>query len=354
MRLLVIGGSVFLGQAFAAEALARGWEVTTFNRGRSAADLPGVRVVRGDREQPEDLARLAAAGPWDAVVDVCGYVPRVVGASVAALAESAASYLFVSSINAYPGFPAEPVDERSPRHACAPDAGPEDGDYGVLKAGCERAVVRGFPGRTLVLQPGLIMGPGDRARRLTWWLRRAAQGGRMAAPGRPQQEMQLIDARDLAAFGLDRIEAGDGAVGGGEVGGGGTEGGVSYLVGGSPANTTWGEYLGTCVEVTGGKAEPVWMDDGFLLAHEVAPWVELPLWAPREEDFAAVWQHSSAKAAGAGLRCRPVTESIRDTAAWLFAPGGLEEAFGDYRATGDRGLSPEKEQRLLADWDARS
>jgi 2'-hydroxyisoflavone reductase len=344
MRLLVIGGSVFLGQAFAAEGLARGWEVTTFNRGRTAADLPGVRPVRGDRERPEDLARLAAAGPWDAVVDVCGYTPSVVGASVAALARSAASYLFVSSINAYPGFPSVAVDEGSPRHPCAPDAGPQDGDYGVLKAGCERAVQQGFPGRTLVIQPGLIIGPGDRARRLAWWLRRAAQGGRMAAPGRPGQEMQLIDARDLAAFGLDRIEAGDG----------GAEKGESYLVGGSPANTTWGEYLGTCVEVTGGRAEPVWMDDGFLLAHDVAPWTELPLWAPREEEFAAVWQHSSAKAAAAGLRCRPVPESIRDTAAWLFGPGGLEEAFGEYRSIGGRGLSPEKEGQLLADWDARS
>ena len=344
MRLLVIGGSVFLGQAFAAEALARGWEVTTFNRGRTAADLPGVRTVRGDRERPEDLARLAAAGPWDAVVDVCGYVPRVVGASAAALAGSAGSYLFVSSINAYPGFPADPVDERSPRHDCAADAGPEDGDYGVLKAGCERAAVQVFPGRTLVLQPGLIMGPGDRARRLTWWLRRASQGGRMAAPGRPEQEMQLIDARDLAAFGLDRIEAGDGK----------GEDGETYLVGGSPANTTWGEYLGACVEATGGKAEPVWMDDRFLLAHGVAPWVELPLWAPRDEEFAAVWQHSSAKAAEAGLRCRPVPESIRDTAAWLFGPGGTEVAFGAYRSLSDRGLAPEKEQQLLADWDARS
>jgi 2'-hydroxyisoflavone reductase len=339
MRLLVIGGSVFLGQAFAAEALARGWEVTTFNRGLTAADLPGVRTVRGDRERPEDLARLAAAGPWDAVVDVCGYVPRVVGASVAALAGSAGTYLFISSINAYPGFPAVPVDELSPRHECAPDAGPEDGDYGVLKAGCERAVVEGFPGRALVVQPGLIMGPGDRARRLAWWLRRASQGGRMVAPGRPGQEMQLIDARDLAAFGLDRIAAGDSG---------------TYLASGSPANTTWGEYLGTCVEVTGGKAEPVWMDDDFLLAHEVGPWTELPLWAPRDEDFAAVWQPSSAKAAAAGLRCRPVTESIRDTADWLFGPGGMEEAFGAYRSAADRGLSPEKEQQLLADWDARS
>ncbi|MEY9967097.1 2'-hydroxyisoflavone reductase [Streptacidiphilus sp. MAP12-16] len=339
MRLLVIGGSVFLGQAFVREALARGWEVTTFNRGRSGQDEPGVTAVQGDREQSDDLERLAAAGPWDAVVDVCGYTPRVVGASVAALAKSAGAYLFISSINAYPGFPAVPVDEDSPRHECAPDAGPEDGDYGVLKVGCERAVTEGFPGRTLVVEPGLIMGPGDRARRLAVWLRRASQGGRMIAPGAPDREMQLIDARDIAVFGLDRIV--DGSTG-------------TYLTSGTPANTTWGEYLGTCVEVTGGKAELVWVDDQFLLEHGVEPWVELPLWAPDNEEFAAVWKPSSAKAVTAGLQCRPVTQSIRDTAAWLFAPGGLEEAFGvHHRMTDHQLLTPEREQQLLADWDAR-
>ncbi|MEZ0093050.1 NAD-dependent epimerase/dehydratase family protein [Streptacidiphilus sp. EB129] len=340
MRLLVIGGTVFLGQAFVREAAARGWEVTTFNRGESGVDEPGVTVVRGDRERPEDLAGLAAHGPWDAVVDVCGYTPRVVGASVAALAGSADSYLYISSINAYPGFPAVPVDETSPRHECAPDAGTEDGDYGTLKVGCERAVTEGFPGRALVIQPGLIMGPGDRARRLAWWLERAARGGRMLAPGSPDRVMQLIDSRDIAAFGLDRIVAGDAG---------------TYLTGGPGPNTTWGEYLGTCVEATGGKATLEWVDDDrFLLDQKVDPWMELPLWSPLSEDFAAVWQHSSAKAVAAGLRCRPVTESIRDTAEWLFAPGGLEEANAPHHAPSEgRGLAPDKEQAILAAWAAR-
>ncbi len=339
MRLLVIGGSVFLGQAFVRAALGRGWEVTTFNRGVSGADEPGVRSVHGDREQSEDLARLVEAGPWDAVVD-CGYVPRVIGASVAALADSASAYLYVSSINAYPDFPALPVDESSPQHVCAPDAGPEDGDYGTLKVGCQRAVQEGFPGRALVIQPGLIIGPGDRARRTTWWLRRAAEGGRMVAPGAPDREMQLIDARDIAEFGLDRIEAGDSG---------------TYLTSGTPANTTWGEFLGSCVEATGGKAELVWVDDDqVLFDHDVEPWSELPLWSPRQEDFAAVWKPSSAKAVAAGLRCRPVPESVRDTAEWLFAPGGLETAFGDYRTmAGQARLTPEKEAAILAAWDAR-
>ncbi|MHB9863966.1 NAD-dependent epimerase/dehydratase family protein [Streptomyces sp. YIM S03343] len=333
MRLLVIGGSVFLGRAFVQEALRRGGEVTTFNRGKAHADLNGVEVVRGDRERHQDLARLAEAGPWDAIVDVCGYVPRVVGASVQALAESASTYLFISSINARPGWPAEPVDESSPRHHGSKDAGPEDGDYGTLKAGCEMAVEQGFPGRTLILEPGLIIGPHDLTRRVPWWLRRAAQGGRMAAPGAPDREMQLIDARDIAIFGLDRIEAEDAGM---------------YLVSGTPANATWGRFLGACVAETGGKAELEWVDDRILTEHEVRVWTELPLWAPREGETAAVWKPSSAKAVAAGLRCRPIEESLHSTATWLFGPGGLDEAFGDNRTGREAtGITPEREQALL-------
>lgn len=340
MRILVIGGSVFLGRAFAQEALRRGWEVTTFNRGRTHADLDGVEVVRGDREHPQDLARLAEAGPWDAIVDVCGYVPRVVGASVKALAKSASTYLFISSIAARPGWPAEPVDESSPRHHGSLDAGSEDGDYGVLKAGCEMAVEQGFPGRTLILEPGLLIGPHEPTRRLTWWLRRAAQGGRMAAPGAPDREMQLIDVRDIAIFGLDQIEAEDAG---------------TYLVSGTPANATWGRFLGACVAETSGKAELEWVDDQILTEHEVKVWTELPLWAPLEGETAAVWKPSSAKAIAAGLRCRPIEESIHDTATWLFGPGGLDEAFGE-TGTGQEaaGITPEREQALLAAADTRS
>jgi 2'-hydroxyisoflavone reductase len=322
------------------EALARGWEVTTFNRGRSGADTPGVTAVRGDRESPEDLARLAGHGPWDAVADICGYAPSVVGRSVAALADQADSYLFVSTINVYPDFPATTVNEDSRKHECAADAGPEDGDYGTLKAGCERAVREGFPGRTLVLQPGLIYGPGDPMPRLPWWLLRSARGGRMLAGGAPERPMQLIDARDIAAFGLDLVAAGAGG---------------EYLVTAPGPNTTWGEYLGACVEATGGKAEPVWVDDdAFLLVQDVDPWSELPLWAPQGGEFTAVWSVDAGRAREAGLRCRPALETVRDTARWLFEEGGEEVFTGKVpRHPGRWGLAPEKEQQLLAEWDAR-
>ncbi|MET8783917.1 NAD-dependent epimerase/dehydratase family protein [Streptomyces sp. NPDC004589] len=338
MKLLVIGGSVFVGRAFAAEGLRRGWEVSVFNRGRTQADLPGVRALRGDRTDEADLAALAAAGPYDAVVDVCGYVPREVAKSAAALAEHAGAYLFVSTINVYPGFPALPTDESSPRHGGTADAGPEGGDYGWLKDGCEKAVRRAFPGRIVVLQPGLIVGPHDRARRTTAWLRRAARGGPMAVPGSPDRPLRVIDVRDLAAFGLDLLT------------GAPKDDAEDYLVPGAPGNGNWGDYLDACVAATAGRAELVYIDDQLFVDHEVEPWTELPLWLPPDPQFAAAWTTSCAKALAAGLHCRPIADSLRDTAAWLFAPGGEQEAFEDYRHFGawTPFLSAEKEQAILA------
>ncbi|MEK8174797.1 hypothetical protein NKH77_54360 [Streptomyces sp. M19] len=193
-------------------------------------------MLRGDREDAADLARLAEAGPWDAVVDVCGYVPRTVAASVAALASSASTYLFISSINAYPGWPAVPVDENSPRHEGRSDAGPDDGDYGTLKVGAELAVERGSRARA---DPPA--GPDHRAARAHPAAELVAAARRRGRPDgrarRPDREMQLIDVRDIAVFGLDRIAA---------------EGSGTYLVGGEPANTTWGDFLAACVEASGG------------------------------------------------------------------------------------------------------
>lgn len=330
MRTLVIGGSVFLGRAVVEEALRRGHEVTTFNRGRSGADLPGVEAIRGDREVPEDLERLTGGRAWDAVIDICGYVPKVVGRSVRALNGRAATYAFVSSISACSAWPETPgADEGSPRFACAPDAGADDGDYGTLKAGCERAVEQGFDGDALIIQPGLILGPHENVGRLPWWLTRVARGGRVLAPGRPETEMQVIDARDIAAFTLDRAEAG---------------GGDRYFTSGVRGNVTYGGLLNLCREVTGSDAEFVWAKDRFLLDREVQTWTELPLWAPDRPEFAGTWLPSSAKAHAAGLRCRPVAETVGDTWAWLRNIPEAERSFGNH------GIDPDKEARLLAEY----
>lgn len=328
MRLLVIGGSGFLGHALVTRALRQGDRVTTFNRGRSGTDVSGAEVVRGDRENDDDLRRLVDGRRWDAVIDTCGYVPRVVGRSARALSGHADAYLFVSSIHAYAGWPERPVDESSALRPCPPDAGPDaDVPYNALKAGCERAVETGFDGRVLILNPGLITGPREQVPRLTWWLIRIAAGGPVLAPGDPSRPMQLIDARDIAAFGLARLAAG--ATG-------------RFLVSGVPGNATFGALLDECVRVTGSDAVPTWVDDAFLLDQGVAEWTELPMWAPDGPQNAGLWLPSSDKALREGLRCRPVTETVRDMWAWI-----RDE---NVTADGDQGIDPDKERRILAAW----
>ncbi|WP_344936088.1 NAD-dependent epimerase/dehydratase family protein [Sphaerisporangium flaviroseum] len=337
MRILVIGGSVFLGRAIVEEALRQGHDVTTFNRGRSGEDLPGVTAVRGDREVPADLEALAAGREWDAVVDVCGFTPRVVAASARALSGHASTYAFISSISAVSDWPAERVDESAPRWECSPDAGPDDGDYGVLKAGCERAVEHYFDGNALNIQPGLILGPWENVGRLPAWLRRIAKGGRVLAPGDPGLPMQLIDARDIATFTLDQAAKGVND---------------RFLLTGPAGNTTFGRWLGDCVEATGSGAELVWVEDRFLLDHGVEPWTELPLWNPVTPGEVGAWDVVTEKAEAAGLRCRPVGETVRDTWDWLKDQDhtALENRLPSWKR---HGIAPEKEARILSEWDAR-
>ncbi|MEY9909354.1 2'-hydroxyisoflavone reductase [Catenulispora sp. MAP12-49] len=340
MRLLILGGSAFLGRAVAAGALAAGHEVTVFNRGRTAPDVPGVRAVRGDRESQEDLARLAGHGPWDAIVDTSGYVPRVVGDAVRALADSAATYVFMSTINVFPDWPAQPVTDDSPLHDCFPDAGPDDGDYGTLKAGCERVVARDFPGRALSLRLGLLLGPHEDIGRLPALLLRMADAGttrtlRTLAPGDPSSPVNPIDVRDIADFVLTAVD--QGLTGG-------------YMVAGTPANaSTYGELLEACIEATGSAAELDWVASDFLQTQDVEVWSELTIWIPPGE---VPWETDTSRAEAAGLRCRPLRETVRDTWAWLAADDGAVRR--SYQPRRPHGLTAEKERALLAAWDARA
>ncbi|GAA2203924.1 NAD-dependent epimerase/dehydratase family protein [Nonomuraea monospora] len=336
MKVLVMGGSGFLGRAVVEAALARGHEVTTFNRGRSGADVPGVEAVRGDREVRADLERLAEGRQWDVVVDTCGYVPRVVGESVAVLSGRVATYAFVSSVSAVDGFPAKPAVEEAPGWACAPDAGPDDGDYGVLKAGCERAVEEGFDGDALIVRPGVILGPHEDVARLPWWLTRISRGGRVLAPGEPSGPLQIVDARDVAVFTLD--QAARGASG-------------SFLVTGRVGETTYGAWLAECVAATESGAELVWVDDAFLVEQEAGAFVELPLWSPPSEIRDNFWSVPTAKAVAAGLRTRPVAETVRDTWAWLRE---IPEDKRNYGKNNRHGMAPEKEAAILSAWESRS
>lgn len=340
MRVLVLGGTWFLGRAVVREALGRGWRVTTFNRGRSGGNVDGAELVRGDRTVPDDVRRLAAVGPWDAVVDTSGYVPAEVLASARDLAPVASRYVFVSTVSVYGGWPVEPLSEDSPVLECPPDAGPDFGaddprgyptQYGFQKAGAERAVAEVFGAeRTTVLRPGVILGPDEYVGRLPWWLRRAHAGGRVLAPGDPGQPIQPVDVRDVAAFALDCASAG-------------TAG--AFNVTAPVVHATFGAMLEACAAVSSGRPEFEWVPDGFLLSQGVRQWTELPLW----RTYAGTWRVDGSRARAAGFACRPLRDMVADTWAWITAGGTLV----DHERAGEIGMSPERERAVLAAWDAR-
>ncbi|TQS27160.1 NAD-dependent epimerase/dehydratase family protein [Microbispora sp. KK1-11] len=332
MKILVLGGSLFLGRAYVTEARRRGHEVTTFNRGLSGPDEPGVEAVRGDRTRAADLERLAGGRRWDAVVDTSGQQPSDVLLSAGLLREHADHYTFVSSIHAFTDWGTLPVNEDSPTYDCPADtpAGQPPGNQ--LKAGCERAVLERFgASRSLVLNCGLLVGPHEDVGRLLWWLERTARGGEVLAPGDPGRALQLIDARDFAVFGLDLLEQG-------------TAG--RFLTTGPTGSTTMKGLLDACAEATGGTAELTWVPDDRLLAAGVEPWTELPLWTPDQPGWNAIWQADTSRAQAAGLRCRPIAETVRETWAWMRERG---PAAGPYlQGTTPLGIDPGKERKVLA------
>jgi 2'-hydroxyisoflavone reductase len=211
MRLLVLGGTRFLGRGIVDAALANGDQVTTFTRGKSGEPPDGVEALHGDRNAPDGMDVLRGR-EWDAVIDTSGFVPTVVGRGAALLADSVGHSVFVSSLNAYPSFGDEPIRDDSPVHDCAADAGSPDGEfeleqYGPFKVGSERAVDRHFAGRSAHLRAGLIIGPYDASGRFPYWVDRMARGGEVLAPGRPDIDIRLVDARDLGAWAVDVARA---------------------------------------------------------------------------------------------------------------------------------------------------
>ncbi len=337
MDVLVIGGSVFLGRAVVGEALAAGADVTIFNRGISAPPPAGVTHVVGDRTKPDDLAQLGGRH-FDIVVDTCGYVPAEVALSANLLAPTSEHYAFVSSINAYPGWPTATDYGVDGAHDGDPDATRDDvpaafdgsQSYGWLKVGCERAAARAFGAeRCAGLRAGGIVGPHDSAvGRLPWWIARVARGGEVLVPGEPSDPIALIDSRDLARFALS------GAAG-------------TFEVGGPAGRDTRADLMAACLAATGAQAAFTYIDSEWLHAQGVDYWTEVPLWIPASEG-PSVWAHHNEDAEAAGLRWRPLAETVADTWAWQQAvPGGWQP--------GERtpGLAPDRERELLAAWAAR-
>ncbi len=328
MRVLILGGTVFVGRHLVEAALARGHEVTLFNRGQHGPDLyPGVEKLRGDRDSGLDALR---GRRWDAAIDTCGYVPRLVRASATLLANAVDHYTFISSVSVYPEARTRHLDEDSPVGALddesVEDVTPET--YGPLKALCERAAEGAMSGRALTIRPGLIVGPHDPTDRFTYWPHRVARGGEVLAPGRPERPAQIIDARDLAAWTLQLVASGATGV---------------YNATGPNYTLTMGRVLDTCADVSGGDARITWIDERFLLDAGVAPWSELPLWVPEEEDYLDAVD--SSRAVAAGLTFRPLADTVRDTLAWdATRPADLGRKAG---------LTPERERDLLAAWRRR-
>jgi nucleoside-diphosphate-sugar epimerase len=331
MRMLVLGGTAFVGRQLVAAALGRGHEITLFTRGRTNPELfPDAEHVVGDRER--DLALLSGR-EFDAVLDTCGYLPRVVRASADALAGRIGLYAFVSSISVYEDVPA--VDELSVTRRPV-DPGSEDvaAEYGGLKALCEDAVESAVGDRTLVIRPGLIVGPHDYTGRFSYWPRRLARGGEVLAPGPPATRVWFVDVRDLASWTIGMVERG--------------AAGTYNAVGPLPALTI-GELLDQCRAAAGSDACPTWVTDEFLLEHGVAPYTELPLWIPAVGGGHPVVDVG--KAIAAGLSFRPVGETIRSILEE--AEDGEEEGGGRSGPLRPRaGLAPGREQELLEAWHA--
>ena len=325
MKLLVLGGTRFLGRHLVEAALARGHEPTLFNRGWTAAELfAGVEQLRGEREGDLTLLR---GRSWDAVVDTCGYLPCVVHRSAQALRDSVRHYLFVSSISVYADSSAAGQDEQAPRAPLpSPDCEDMPNHYGALKAACEDEVQAMFGERAILLRPGLIVGPFDPTGRLTYWVQRLERGGTVLAPPSPGYPVQFIDARDLASWTLDLLEQGHSG---------------AFNASGPAAPLTFGAFLDGCRSSLGSRAEFVWPDAAFLDCHGVEPWTELPLYAG--EDGRGLNEVSLARSLSAGLRLRPLVETCVDTARWASGkplPDGI-------------GLAAEREAELLRAWRAQ-
>ncbi|MFI5274371.1 MAG: NAD-dependent epimerase/dehydratase family protein [Ktedonobacterales bacterium] len=332
MRLLILGGTKFLGRHLAAAALAAGHEVTLFNRGQTNPTLyPDAEHLRGDRDG--DLAALRGR-VWDAAIDTSGYLPRIVRASATLLAGSVATYAFISSKSVYADFSHPGVDETCP--VATLPAGASAGEYtqehyGPLKALCEREVEAALPGRALILRPGLLVGPYDPTDRFTYWPHRIARGGEVLAPAPAERPVQFIDARDLAGWTLRMVERRAAGI---------------FNANGQPDRLSMGELLTGCARKAGADVQLTWVSESFLLDHEVGAWMELPLWIPSTEtEMAAFMLGSVARALDAGLSLRPLDETIGDTLAWD-TTRPPETALG-------AGLAPAREAELLAAWHAR-
>lgn len=322
MKLLVIGGTHFVGRAVVEDAVARGHDVTVFHRGAEEPEgFPDVEHLHGDRDGGLDVLR---GREWDAALDTCGYVPRVVRDSAQLLADAVGTYAFVSSLSVLPDDAPAGSNEDTPVHQPPfPDTEEITNEsYGPLKVVCELEAQATFPGRCLIIRPGYIVGPNDPSDRFTYWVRRARTGGEMLAPGPDDGPLQVVDVRDLGAFTLDHLEKATADV---------------FGVVGPAEPLTWGAFLPLVCEEAGAGTSLTWVDRSFLESQLGDDLDEA--FPQRDYPSQGLHQYDARRAIAAGLTHRPLQETIADTLAWDRDRGPLEA-----------GISFEREQELLATW----
>ncbi|MFD0697023.1 NAD-dependent epimerase/dehydratase family protein [Paenibacillus sp. GCM10027628] len=327
MKLLILGGTKFLGRAITHTALEQGHEITLFHRGQhDASAFPQVEHIIGNRDG--DLVRLQGRH-WDAVIDTSGFVPRLVSASAQLLKDQVDHYTFISSISVYEDLRQMNVNESAPV-AKLDDESTEDvaQHYGALKALCEQAVETVMPGRTLNIRPGLIVGPYDASDRFTYWPSRLNRGGEALVPLPKQRNLQFIDVRDLASWIVRLVEQK-----------------IVGTIHASGSSYTMEELIQTCGQASELRTTCTWVSESFLVEEDVGEWIELPLWI-RSDSLVGMFGIDNTKAIETGLTTRPLLETVRDTLAWdLSRPADMNRKAG---------MEAGRETELLRRWRERA
>lgn len=334
LRILVMGGTGFLGPHFVEAALNKGHQLTLFNRGKTNpgrfkdSRYESIEQLQGDRKS--DLSALDNK-TWDAVLDTSAYLPADVTRSATLLEKAVQQYLIVSTISVYAKMDKPGLDENA-ELIVLPDPTVDkvtNETYGGLKALSEKAAEAAMPGKVTVVRPGLIVGPGDSTDRFTYWPARVARGGDFIAPESPNAPTQFIDVRDLANFLLHLIEQKN-------IG--------TFNADAQAGSLTMGKVVNACLKASPRAGKPVWLPADFLAENNVGAWMDLPCWIPAHGDEAGFGQRSASKALAAGLMYRSLDSTVRDTLAYW---NGLP---AERRAKPGAGLSAERESEVLAKW----
>ncbi|MCO7223132.1 SDR family oxidoreductase [Pleionea sp. CnH1-48] len=330
LNILFLGGTGFLGPHTVRYAMSQGHKVTLFNRGKTNPHLfPELEKIKGDR-LTDDVKQLKGRR-WDAVIDTSAYYPRAVNNVMAAIKGNVGQYALISTISVYKQWDKPGMDESAPVGTIEDETTEKvtGQSYGPLKALCEQAAEAAMPGHVTNIRPGLIVGPGDKTDRFTYWPARVARGGQILAPGDGNSFIQFIDVRDLGRWIVYCLEKKVVGV---------------YNAQSAARHHTMGGLLNTCVKVLNPKAQLVWVPNDFLQQHEVQPWSEMPVWMPSVGDYAGAGTMSSAKAIANGLTETPLKDTLLATQKWF--TGLPAERQQKLRA----GIKADKETKVIKAW----